>query len=60
MRQQDFFQKLEQEAAYQARLGERRVLPERFDRLAIFVGRNTWKVLLVLSGLLAVLKTYAL
>ena len=53
MQRTQFLEKLAQEAKLQAQIQASTVVPKRFESLASFVGNHTWKVLLILSGLLA-------
>jgi hypothetical protein len=54
MQQAEFLDKLVQEARLQAQIQASAVLPKRIETLASLVGEHAWKVLLVMSGLLAV------
>lgn len=54
MQRAKFLDKLAQEAKLQAQIQAHTVVPKRFELLASFVGNHTWKVLLILSGLLAI------
>lgn len=49
----NFLQKLEAEAAKQAKLEQHKVLPESLGALSAFVVRYPWQVLLVSSALVA-------
>lgn len=49
--QEEFLKKLESEAALQAKLERRQLLPRKLDRVTSFIGRYPWQVLLVLSGI---------
>lgn len=49
----DFLSKLQFEAQMQARLHANKVLPDKLDSIAAFVGNYPWQVLLVISGLTA-------
>jgi hypothetical protein len=49
----DFLSKLQFEAQMQARLHSNKVLPDKLDSIAAFVGNYPWQVLAVLSGLTA-------
>lgn len=60
MQKNIFLQKLEQEAAVQAQIQTHKVMPKRLTGLANLVGRDTWRVLIVISGLWALVKTYLL
>lgn len=51
---QEFLVKLQAEAKLQARLHEQRILPHQVDWLTSLIGRYPWQVLLVASGLTAV------
>jgi len=58
MQQNEFLQKLEKEAAFQAKIQSRTVIPKRFENLTNLVGRRTWRVLALISGLWALVETY--
>lgn len=51
----DFILLLEKEAALQAKLEKKKLLPSQLDDVTAFIGRHTWQVLLVCSGLTALL-----
>lgn len=53
MKQKDFLQKLQQEAQLQAQLQSHRLLPQQLDGITSFIGRYSWQVIFVLSGLTA-------
>lgn len=53
MQQPRFLNKLAEEAQLQAQLQASAVVPKRLEFLASVIGAHTWKVLLILSGLLA-------
>lgn len=53
MQTSNFIAKLEQEAARQAELSRRRWLPPQLDSLTSFIGNYPWQVLLVISGVTA-------
>lgn len=53
MSQANFLAKLQQEAEIQAQLQSHRLLPTQLDGLTSFIGRYSWQVILVLSGLSA-------
>jgi len=55
MQQAQFLVRLQEEAALQARLHHRRLLPSQLDFVTSFIGKYSWQVLVVLSGLAAVL-----
>ena len=55
----EFLLLLEQEAALQAKLETRKLLPSQLDDVTAFIGRHTWQVLLVCSGLTALLMEVA-
>lgn len=48
-----FLQLLEKEAALQAKLETKKLLPSQLDEVTAFIGRHTWQVLLASSGLTA-------
>ncbi|MDA1080005.1 MAG: hypothetical protein O2840_04945 [bacterium] len=49
----EFLQLLEQEAALQAKLEAKKLLPSQLDEVTAFIGRHTWQVLLIASGVTA-------
>lgn len=49
--QSAFIAKLQKEAALQAKLEKRRLLPAGLDPLTSWIGRYSWQILVVLSGL---------
>lgn len=55
MKQTDFLQKLQQEAAFQAKLQQQRVLPTQLDWLSSLVGRYSWQAITILSVLTALI-----
>ncbi|OGJ16783.1 MAG: hypothetical protein A2632_01940 [Candidatus Pacebacteria bacterium RIFCSPHIGHO2_01_FULL_46_16] len=55
----DFLHLLEKEAALQAKLESKKLLPSQFDAVTAFIGRHTWQVLLVCSCLTALLMEVA-
>lgn len=48
---EQFLNKLQAQAELQARLNNRRFLPEQLDEVTSFIGRYPWQVLLAVSGL---------
>ena len=55
MKNQDFLHQLQQQAAKQAVLQEKRLLPKQFDFASALVGNYPWQVLIIVSGLTAFL-----
>jgi hypothetical protein len=53
MRQDDFITQLQEQAKFQARLHEQRFIPTHLDFITSFIGRYSWQVLIVTSGLTA-------
>lgn len=53
MKRSQFLQKLEEEAALQKKIRIQSVLPEKLKPVTDIIGQYTWKVLLVISGALA-------
>ncbi len=49
-----FLAQLQHQATQQAKLYRYRVLPPQLDALTSFIGRYPWQVLLIVSGLVAV------
>jgi len=60
MQQSQFLQKLEREAAFQAQIQSKSVMPKRFAGVANVIGRHTWKVLALISGGWALVEVYLL
>jgi hypothetical protein len=58
MKKSLFLKKLEKEAELQAQLHSRSFIPKQLNSLASLIGSHTWKALLILSGLTALIKTY--
>ena len=56
MKRTQFIDKLSQEAQLQAKIQSHTVVPKRLELVASFIGNHTWKVLLILSGLMALLR----
>lgn len=50
----DFLSKLQVEAQLQARLHSHKILPDKLDLVASFIGHYPWQVILVASGLTAI------
>lgn len=48
---QDFLNKLKQEAQAQAKLEHTRFIPVELDIFTSFIGRKPWQVLVIASGL---------
>lgn len=48
-----FLDKLQSEAKLQARLQQRKIIPQQLDWLGNLVGRKPWQVLLIVSGMTA-------
>jgi len=59
MDEKDFLAQLQQQAAKQALVHTRRILPEQLDIFTSFIGRFPWQVILVLSGLVAVVLEFS-
>jgi hypothetical protein len=55
MKQQVFLQQLQQQAAKQALLNQKRFLPKQLDFVSALVGNYPWQVLIIVSGLTAVI-----
>jgi hypothetical protein len=55
MKTEVFLQKLQAEASFQADLHRTSVLPKQLDPLTALVGHYPWQVILVASGLMALL-----
>lgn len=49
----DFLSQLQAQAAKQSRLEKHRFFPQKFDPITSFVGRYSWQVIAVLSGMTA-------
>ena len=60
MQQNEFLQKLEKEATFQAQIQARTVIPKRFEGLTNLIGRHTWAVLAFISGVWVLVETYLL
>jgi len=58
MREKTFLKILEQEASSQSLLDKKHIIPKEMESLASFFIEKFWKVLLFLSAVLAILKTY--
>ncbi|NCN83014.1 MAG: hypothetical protein GW947_03530 [Candidatus Pacebacteria bacterium] len=52
--QQEFLQLLEREAALQAKLETKKILPSQLDDITAFIGRHTWQVLASTSCVTAI------
>jgi hypothetical protein len=50
-----FIERLQEEAALQSRLHSQRLLPKQLDSLTSLVGNYPWQVILVVSGLTALI-----
>ncbi|MDQ3008386.1 MAG: hypothetical protein M3Q81_02205 [bacterium] len=55
MQNSDFVAKLQQEAQLQARLNQEHLIPSQLDWLTSFIGRYSWQVILLSSGVTALL-----
>jgi len=55
MKKDDFIIRLQQEAKFQAKLNQSRLLPKQLDYIAVFLARNSWQVIVFVSGLTALL-----
>ncbi|HEX9817325.1 MAG TPA: hypothetical protein VGA89_00295 [Patescibacteria group bacterium] len=55
MKQAQFLAKLVEEARLQAQISSASIMPKRLAKVALIIGRHTWKVLLVVSGFLSLL-----
>jgi len=49
--QHEFIKRLKEEAAIQAKLEKQRFLPSGLDPLTSAIGRYSWQILVILSGL---------
>jgi hypothetical protein len=59
MNRLQFLQKLEEEAALQEKIRTQSLLPEKLKPVTDVIGQHTWKVLLVLSGLMSLFAEWA-
>ncbi len=51
----DFLKALQAQAAKQSLVHTKRILPEQLDVFTSFIGKYSWQVMLVSSGLVAVI-----
>jgi|SaaInlStandDraft_4_1057021.scaffolds.fasta_scaffold87890_1 hypothetical protein len=58
MKEKKFLEILEKEASSQSLLDEKYIIPKEIAPLASFFIEKFWKVLLFISAVLAILKTY--
>ena len=58
MKEKRFLKILEQEASSQSLLDKKHIIPREMEPLASFFIERFWKVLLFVSTILAILKTY--
>ncbi|HCR80954.1 MAG TPA: hypothetical protein DIV47_00510 [Candidatus Pacebacteria bacterium] len=56
MKRNQFLTKLTQEAQLQAKIYSHTVVPKQLEPVASFIGNHTWKALLIISGLMALLQ----
>jgi hypothetical protein len=56
--QEDFIQKLQSEVLFQSRLEQKKLLPKKLSGLGILVASYPWQVILVLSGITALVKVF--
>jgi len=55
MKKDDFITRLQQEAKFQAKLNQSRLLPKQLDYIVGFLARNSWQVIVLASGVTALL-----
>ncbi|OGJ37492.1 MAG: hypothetical protein A2383_00510 [Candidatus Pacebacteria bacterium RIFOXYB1_FULL_39_46] len=55
MQQAQFLQTLAEEARLQAQISSTKVVPKSLERMANLIGNHTWKLLLVVSGIMSLL-----
>lgn len=58
MKKSDFLNQLQKQAAKQAVLQEKRLLPKQFDFISAFVGNYPWQVLIIVSLLTAAVLSF--
>lgn len=60
MRENQFIKLLEEEAKNQAKLNEKRILPDGLGFFASFFVKNMWKIIGLVSAVMAFIKVYVL
>ena len=60
MRENQFIKLLEDEAKNQAKLNEKKILPDKIGHFASLFVKNMWKIIGTISGVMAIIKVYYL
>lgn len=60
MREKQFLKLLEKEAFQQSIIEKNHLLPDKIGIISSIFARNTWKILVIISALLSVIKVWLL
>jgi hypothetical protein len=58
MKERQFLKLLEDEANHQAKLNQKKILPDQLSSFASFFVKNMWKILSITAALMAFIKVY--